>query len=98
MTPAAAELGPLYPRLETPAFILAGAEDAIVDVGEQSARLHREVRHSELVVEPGVGHMLHYADPDLVVEAIDSVAARSAARQVRREWVSTETRGCDLTE
>jgi pimeloyl-ACP methyl ester carboxylesterase len=27
-------------------------------------RLHDDISLSELVIEPGVGHMAHYADPD----------------------------------
>jgi pimeloyl-ACP methyl ester carboxylesterase len=79
MTPAAAELAPGYPGLQMPVVILAGTDDAIVDMQHHAARLRRDVPHSQLWVEPGVGHMLHYAAPALVAEAIDSVAARSRA-------------------
>ncbi len=76
MAPAAAELQPRYPSLQTPVVILAGTDDAIVDMRDHAARLRRDIPRSQLWVEPGVGHMLHYAVPDLVAEAIDSVAAR----------------------
>jgi pimeloyl-ACP methyl ester carboxylesterase len=74
MVPAAAEMAPFYPRLAIPALILAGAEDAIVS-RDQPARLNAELPQNELWVEPGIGHMLHYAAPDLVVDAIDRVDA-----------------------
>ena len=77
MTPAAAELAPRYPSLRMPVVILAGTDDAIVEMQGHAAPLRRDIPRSQLWVEPGVGHMLHYAAPDLVADAIDSVAARS---------------------
>ena len=77
MTPAAAEFQHGYHSLQMPVVILAGADDAIVDMQDHSARLRRDIPRSQLWVEPRVGHMLHYAAPDLVADAIDSVAARS---------------------
>lgn len=80
MTPSAAQLQDGYHNLRMPVVILTGDDDAIVDMKEHSARLRRDVPRSQLWVEPGVGHMLHYAAPDLVADAIDSVAARSQLR------------------
>jgi pimeloyl-ACP methyl ester carboxylesterase len=37
--------------------------------------LHRDIAHSALVVAPRVGHMVHYAVPGLIVEAIDQMSA-----------------------
>jgi len=34
------------------------------------------VADSELWLQPGVGHMVHYAVPDKVVEAVDAIAAK----------------------
>lgn len=75
MIPAAAEMAPFYGSLAVPALILAGAEDAIVSTRDQSVRLNAELPQSELWVEQGIGHMLHYAAPDLIVDAIDRVDA-----------------------
>ncbi len=61
MAPSAAELQPLYHSLWMPVVILAGADDAIVDMQDHPARLRRDIPHSQLWVEPGVGHMLRYA-------------------------------------
>lgn len=76
MIPAAASFQRRYGALShLPVSILAGAEDRIVDVGRQSARLHQALPGSRLQVLPGLGHMVHYGAPDLVMEAIESVAA-----------------------
>lgn len=42
-------------------------------------RLHDDISHSELVIEPGVGHMAHYADPDKIMAAIDKLEAQGSA-------------------
>ena len=49
--------------------IYAGADDKVVATDTQAARLHRDVPQSELVVLPGVGHMVHYAEPDRIAAA-----------------------------
>lgn len=54
--------------------ILAGAEDEIVDPGRHSVRLHHDIPGSTLRLVPGVGHMLHWAAPELVVEAVNEVS------------------------
>lgn len=76
MVPAALALSKRYPELKVPATIIAGTQDRVVDFGHNSERLHERVKDSELQLEPGVGHMTHYADPDKVLAAIDAIAAR----------------------
>ncbi|MGJ7512274.1 alpha/beta fold hydrolase [Variovorax sp. GT1P44] len=61
-----------YMELELPVTIIAGADDKVVDVDAHSTRLHRDVSQSKLVVVPGAGHMVHYADPRSVVAAVKS--------------------------
>jgi pimeloyl-ACP methyl ester carboxylesterase len=75
MIPAAAQFRALYPELKMPVSILTGADDKIVDPEANSVRLHRDIAHSALVVAPRVGHMVHYAVPALIVEAIDQMSA-----------------------
>jgi pimeloyl-ACP methyl ester carboxylesterase len=75
MEPAAAELQPGYSTMRMPVIILAGAEDAIVDVQDQAVRLNRDIPRSELRVKAGVGHMLHHAVPRMVADAIETAAA-----------------------
>jgi pimeloyl-ACP methyl ester carboxylesterase len=86
MVPAAAEMAPFYRSLAIPALILAGAEDAIVSTRDQPARLNAELPQNELWAEPGIGHMLHYAAPDLVVDAIDRVDAWAALPSKRPDF------------
>ncbi|MDJ0390782.1 alpha/beta hydrolase [Roseomonas sp. E05] len=81
MIPGAAGFQRRYGALShLPIAILAGAEDMIVDVGRQSARLHQALPGSQLQVLPGLGHMIHHGAPDLVVGAIESVAAPGRPR------------------
>jgi len=68
-----------YRGLRLPVVIVAGAEDKVVDVGRHAARLREDIPGSELRLVPGAGHMVHHAAPDLVAEAVEAVAARSAA-------------------
>jgi len=77
MVPAAMSLAKRYAQLKLPAVIIAGTQDKVADFGHNSERLHRELEHSTLRLQPGVGHMLHYAHPDQIIAAIDAIAARA---------------------
>jgi len=74
MTPAVIDLEQHYGELKLPVVIIAGADDQIVDVGRQSRRLHDEIPRSELVVLPGLGHMVHHLAPDQVIQAVERAA------------------------
>ena len=74
MTPSAVELEQHYRDLKPPVVILAGGGDQIVDVDRQSRRLHDEISQSELIVLPGLGHMVHHLAADAVIKAIDRAA------------------------
>lgn len=76
MVPSAMMLAKRYPELKVPATIIAGTRDRIADFGHNAERLHERIEHSELQLEPGVGHMTHYADPDKVMAAVDALAAQ----------------------
>jgi pimeloyl-ACP methyl ester carboxylesterase len=76
MIPAAAQLSARYSSdLEMPVSIFAGADDKVVDPEANSVRLHRAIPHSTLCVAPGAGHMVHYAIPAEIVDAIDRMNA-----------------------
>src|SRR4051794_35888570 len=75
MTPSVMELEQHYRELTLPVVILTGGDDQIADVGRQSKRLHQELPQSELIVLPGLGHMVHHLAPDQVIKAIDRAAA-----------------------
>lgn len=78
MTPVTIELEKHYRDLKLPVVIIVGDDDQIADVDRQSKRLHKELPNSELVVVPGMGHMIQHLAPRKVIAAIDR-----ASEQVR---------------
>ena len=78
MIPAAMALRHRYGELRMPVVICTGLDDRLVDK-KQSVRLHEGVPHSELLVVPGMGHMIHHLSPDEVMTAI--VLAATARKQ-----------------
>ena len=85
MAPAALALSKRYPELKVPAAIVSGTQDRLVDPGHNSERLSERLPDSELQLEPGRGHMTHYANPDKVLAAIESVAGRSGETVYRHD-------------
>ncbi|SFT28297.1 alpha/beta hydrolase [Methylobacterium sp. yr668] len=81
MTPVTVELQKHYRDLKLPVVIVVGGDDQIADVDRQSKRLHSELPHSDLVVVPGMGHMIQHLAPTEVIVAIDraSELVREAA-------------------
>lgn len=77
MLPAAHSNAERYAELRLPVAIIAGADDKIVDTDAHSVRLHEQIDESELMVQPGVGHMVHYAALERVVAAVDWAATES---------------------
>jgi pimeloyl-ACP methyl ester carboxylesterase len=84
MIPSAMMLARHYPELKVPAIVMAGTQDLVVDFGHNSERLSERIPDSQLELQPGVGHMTHYAHPERVMEAIDSIAARVGEQVFRR--------------
>jgi pimeloyl-ACP methyl ester carboxylesterase len=77
MIPAAFASSTTYSELEIPTIILAGEDDRLIDINEQSVRLHDEVKQSRLHRTAGVGHMIQQsATPDLMA-AINEAAAET---------------------
>ena len=74
MVPGAADLRRRYHELKLPITIMAGLDDRIVDVDNQSAWFHDAVPGSELLLIPDAGHMVHYVVPGQVADAIGAVA------------------------
>lgn len=70
MIPGAITMRHRYQELTVPVVIMAGAEDRVINA-KQPARLHAQIPHSILRLVPGVGHMIHYAVPEEVAEAIE---------------------------
>jgi pimeloyl-ACP methyl ester carboxylesterase len=77
MIPAASGFSKAYGELDMPTIIIAGEDDRLIDINEQSVRLHRDVRQSKLHRIAGAGHMIQQsATPDLMA-AIDEAAAET---------------------
>ncbi|RZI39556.1 alpha/beta hydrolase, partial [Herbaspirillum sp. HC18] len=75
MVPAAFVAAKTYSDLRMPTIIIGGEDDRLIDMEEQSVRLHEEIKQSKLHRIAGVGHMVHQsATPDLMA-AIDEAAA-----------------------
>ena len=74
MTPVTVELEKHYRDLTLPVVIIVGGDDQIADVDRHSKRLHSELPASELVVVPGMGHMIQHLAPKEVIAAIDRAA------------------------
>jgi pimeloyl-ACP methyl ester carboxylesterase len=96
MGSAVAAMQRRYRELRMPVVIMAGTQDRIVDHRKHSVWLHQEIAQSALRLVPGVGHMLHYAAPEQVVDAIEafsnSTTLRSAADKIERpQSASLET-------
>ena len=54
-----------------PTDIIVGAKDRLTPV-HHSERLHELIPHSELVILPGLGHMLPYEAPETIARALSS--------------------------
>ena len=61
--------------MKMPVVIIAGEQDRLIDVNEQSARFHREIPKSTLDCVAGVGHMVHQSATDAVMAAINEAAS-----------------------
>ena len=64
-------------ELSMPVVIIAGTDDRIVDHRRHSVRVHQEIPQSALRLVPGVGHMLHYAVPEQIVDELEATVLRS---------------------
>ena len=96
MIPGAFAMRHRYQELTIPVVIMAGAKDRVVSA-KQPARLHAQIPHSVLRLVPDVGHMLHYAVPEEVAEAIEEVGeferrGLAMLNQPRLRRRSTQTR------
>ena len=77
MVPAAIGLSRRYGELALPVVVMAGAGDLIAHKDRHAERLVEDIAGAELRVIPSQGHLFHYAVPEQVVAAIDTVIARA---------------------
>ena len=75
MIPAAFSSEKTYDDLKMPTIIIAGEDDRIIDIDEQSARLHDEVKQSKMHRIVGAGHMVQQSATGDLMEAINEAAA-----------------------
>jgi pimeloyl-ACP methyl ester carboxylesterase len=62
-----------YPGLSVPTLVMAGTADFIVAPQLHAVPFAAAVPHAKLVTLPGVGHMVHYAATERVVEEIEKL-------------------------
>ena len=68
MLSAVAAMRRRYRELRLPVVIMAGTEDRVVNHRKHAVRLHQDIAQSALRLVPGVGHMVHHAVPQQVVD------------------------------
>jgi pimeloyl-ACP methyl ester carboxylesterase len=87
MVPAARKLCQRYRELRLPMTLVAGTEDRFVNYQAHTFRLHQELPHSRLTPLPGLGHMPHYAEPELMAHMMDDLFAAESIHPAReRQW------------
>jgi pimeloyl-ACP methyl ester carboxylesterase len=67
-----------YGEIRVPAVVIGGDRDEIVWTDLHSRSFARDVPGAELIILSGIGHMPQYARPELVLSAIEALAARIA--------------------
>jgi pimeloyl-ACP methyl ester carboxylesterase len=63
-----------YSRLRVPVMIVAGTHDRYVSARAHSQRLHAALPGSTYLPVVGGGHMVHHAAPEVLLQAINSLA------------------------
>ena len=76
LKPFLAQMAPDYPGLPMPVEIIHGSADTIVPPAIHSVPLSHQIPGANLVTLPGIGHMLHHAAPQAVVDAINRARLR----------------------
>lgn len=72
---AVADQAPRYGTINAPVVVITGDTDTTVSPNIHSRRLAAAVPNAKLIVLPGVGHMVQYAAPELVVHEIEAMIA-----------------------
>jgi pimeloyl-ACP methyl ester carboxylesterase len=65
-----------YGEIRVPVVILAGDRDTTVSPEIHSKALAAAIPNAKLIILPGVGHIIHHAQAELVIGEIDAIAAR----------------------
>lgn len=80
MVPTVAAMRGRFRDLHLPVVIMAGTKDRIVGHDSHAVWLHEATPDSDLRLVEGAGHMVHYAVPEQVAEAIKAVSERVERR------------------
>jgi pimeloyl-ACP methyl ester carboxylesterase len=75
---AVVEQAPRYAEISAPVVVISGDADKTVRSDIHSRPFAATVPHAKLIVLPGVGHMVQYAAPELVMREIDAMTASLA--------------------
>jgi pimeloyl-ACP methyl ester carboxylesterase len=76
---AVVEQAPRYGEIKAPVVVITGDADTTVSPNIHSRPFAAAVPNAKLIVLPGVGHMVQYAAPELVVREIEAMIVDSAA-------------------
>jgi pimeloyl-ACP methyl ester carboxylesterase len=69
------EQAPRYGEIRAPTVVISGDSDNTVSTEIHSRRFAATVANARLIVLRGVGHMVQYTAPDIVLREIEAVAA-----------------------
>ena len=75
MIPSAFAAAKTYKELAVPVIIIAGEDDRLIDIDEQSGRLHGKITQSKLHRITGAGHMVQQSATGNLMAAINEAAA-----------------------
>ena len=75
LKPAVAAQVPRYGEIKAPTVVISGDVDNTVSTEIHSRPFVAAVPSARLIVLPGVGHMVQYAAPDIVLREIEAMAA-----------------------
>jgi pimeloyl-ACP methyl ester carboxylesterase len=64
-----------YGAIQAPTIVINGDVDKTVLPRVHAKTIAAMLPHGKLLMLPGIGHMLHHAAPDIVVDAIDEIAS-----------------------
>lgn len=77
MVPTVMRMHDRYRELRLPIFVMAGTEDKVVSHKRHAVWFHEQLPASHLQLVPGAGHMVHYAAPERVAEAVERIEAEA---------------------
>ncbi len=88
MIPDASARSARYDELKMPIVIVAGEQDRLVNINEQSGRLHAELPESKFHRVPDAGHMVHQTATICVMKAIDEAATLGSRQELLNRHLS----------